>query len=228
MDGIPAFSANTLSLKPAEFVVLSLPPALRTKVDNILLLMLLPSSMKADQSKKYYDFASRYELKHLSTHGVAGVKVKVFGTTLDTPGRAELLGMESSQSFTGCCVCTHCWSGGKIFDGYRRFLEPNSRGRQARVRHGGHVYEYCTEATRLKPKYRDNAFVRKACAFVKQRNHPFMGHKCAPLLSRWPDFDWRRLNIPDLMHGVFPPPPPPPIPLSMLITNPFFLSFSQC
>ena len=100
--------ANTLSLKPAEFVILSLPPGLRIKVENMLLLMLLPSKMKADQSKKYYDFAAKFELNDLCETGVSGVKVKVFGTTIDTPGRNEILGMESVSSFTGCHVCTHC------------------------------------------------------------------------------------------------------------------------
>lgn len=65
VDGIPAFSANTLSLKPAEFVNLSLPPTERGKLENILLLMLLPNSMKGDQSKKYYDFAAKHELNDL-------------------------------------------------------------------------------------------------------------------------------------------------------------------
>ncbi len=119
VDGIPAFSANTLSLKPAEFVNLSLPPSVRSKVENILLLMLLPSKLKADQAKKYYDFAAKFELNDLfhqgwdrllfvnktiilflflfihritQTTGIDGVKVKVFSTTMDTPGRSELLG----------------------------------------------------------------------------------------------------------------------------------------
>ena len=69
VDGIPAFAANTLSLKPAEFVNLSLPPTERGKIENILLLMLLPSSMKAKQSRKYYEFASRYELQDLFHNG---------------------------------------------------------------------------------------------------------------------------------------------------------------
>ena len=65
IDGIPAFSANTLSLKPGEFVNLSLPPSVRYKAENILLLMLLPATMKGDQAKKYYNFAARYELNDL-------------------------------------------------------------------------------------------------------------------------------------------------------------------
>ena len=58
----------------------------------MLLLMLLPSTMKGVASKKYYDFAARFELNDLFHTGVDGVKVKVFSTTMDTPGRAELLG----------------------------------------------------------------------------------------------------------------------------------------
>ena len=69
IDGIPAFAANTLSLKPAELVNLSLPPAVRSKIENILLMMLLPSSMKGEDAKKYYDFASTYELQDLYTNG---------------------------------------------------------------------------------------------------------------------------------------------------------------
>ena len=93
VDGIPAFSANTLSLKPAEFVNLSLPPTERYKVENMLLLMLLPSTMKGVDSKKYYDFAAKFELNEMFHAGIDGVKVKVFSTSMDTPGRAELLGL---------------------------------------------------------------------------------------------------------------------------------------
>ena len=58
-------------------------------------------------------------------------------------------GMQSAQSFTGCCVCTHCWSAHKMYDGYRRFLARESRGRQRRVRYGGFVYEYAHIETRF-------------------------------------------------------------------------------
>lgn len=76
MDGIPAFSANTLSLKPAELVNLSLPPGVRSKVENMLLLMLLPSTMKGDQAKKYYDFAAKYELNNLFETGAYSSSLK--------------------------------------------------------------------------------------------------------------------------------------------------------
>ena len=122
LDGIPAFAEGSLSLKPAEFLILNLPPGLRGRAENIMLFMLLPDNMKSGQ-KKYFDFAARYELDQLystglfngkkspsasPTHppyvlnkkrsptlyttGVRGVKVKVFGTSMDTKGREELTG----------------------------------------------------------------------------------------------------------------------------------------
>ena len=45
VDAIPAFAVGSLSLKPAEFIVLSLPPALRTKSEYILLFLLLPNNL---------------------------------------------------------------------------------------------------------------------------------------------------------------------------------------
>lgn len=70
VDAIPAFAVGTLSLKPAEFINLSLPPGIRTKSENILLIMLLPNNLaKGPAQKKYYDFAAEYELKDMSTRG---------------------------------------------------------------------------------------------------------------------------------------------------------------
>ena len=93
VDGIPAFAANTFSLKPMEFMNLSLPPSVRGKACNMLLLMLLPSTLKGVEQKKFYDFAATHELDELFRHGVLGVKVKVFAASMDTKGREELLGM---------------------------------------------------------------------------------------------------------------------------------------
>ena len=108
MDGIPAFSfAKDLSLKPVEAKCFSLPPAQRCKIDNILLIMLVPDNIKGQ--KKYFDFAAKYELNDLYHNGV---QVKVFASSMDTPGRAEMLGMQNCQAYQSCCVCTHTWSRG--------------------------------------------------------------------------------------------------------------------
>ena len=69
VDGIPAFVSNTLSLKPAEFINLSLPPAMRGRAEHMLLLMLLPSNLKNKEQKKYFNFAAKYELHDLHERG---------------------------------------------------------------------------------------------------------------------------------------------------------------
>lgn len=70
VDAIPAFAVGSLSLKPAEFINLSLPPGIRTKSENILLMMLLPNNLdKGAAQKKDYDFAADYELNEMGTKG---------------------------------------------------------------------------------------------------------------------------------------------------------------
>lgn len=70
VDAIPAFAVGTLSLKPAEFINLSLPPGIRCKSENILLMMLLPNTLaKGAAQKKYYDFAAKFELNDMATKG---------------------------------------------------------------------------------------------------------------------------------------------------------------
>ena len=189
-----------------ELTNLSLPPALRHLAKYILLMALFPDDMH-EGLKKYFDFFAEYELNDMFYHGIAGAKIKIFATSMDTPGRAELLGMESCASYTSCCVCTHCFSPGIgaatkcIFDGFRRFLNTGSRGRNRRVRYDGEIYEYHKACDRRKPRMRDDEFVRTAVAFAKQRGNPFMGHKSVPLLSNFPGFSWYRINTPDAMHG---------------------------
>ena len=95
VDAIPAFAKkNSLSIKPVVLMLLNFPPKLRALASNMLLLMLLPAHLKGQAAKKYYDFAATYELNRLHTRGVYGVRVVTFGTTLDTPGRAEMLNMQ--------------------------------------------------------------------------------------------------------------------------------------
>lgn len=169
IDGIPAFAEGSHSVKPGTWVNLSLSPTERGKVANIMLLIVIPTKIKDPNVKKYYDFMATFELddlftngKHvcvitrkfnltnvLLTTGVDGVQIKVFSTSMDTPGRSELMGMQSSLAYQGCPVCLHSWSPGAevgqtkcICDGYRRFLPADSHVREPRVRHGGNDYEY--------------------------------------------------------------------------------------
>ena len=207
-DGIPAFTARTKSVKPVEVTNLSLPPTQRTRIDNILLLALVPEDLHKGQ-KKFFDFFATHEMNDLFHNGIDGVKVKLFATSLDTPGRAEMLGMEACQSYNACCVCKHSFdppigtAKKLLFNGYRRYLTAGSRGRRRRVLFRGHVFQYKNVEELPKPQLRDDDFVRHAVAFSKQRRSPYLGHKSIPLLARWPGFSWYRMNVPDVMHGMY-------------------------
>ena len=65
IDGIPAFSCKTKSMKPLDAVNMSLPPALRALPRYILLMALVPDDIKQEGQKKYFDFAARYELNDM-------------------------------------------------------------------------------------------------------------------------------------------------------------------
>jgi len=96
VDGIPAFDcvSSGLSLKPWGYMILGLSPKMRVQSDNMLLQMLIPSELKGQSAKKYYDFVAAYEMNRLYTSGIDGIRVMTFGTTLDTPGRRELLQLQ--------------------------------------------------------------------------------------------------------------------------------------
>ena len=69
MDGIPAFSAKTKSLKPLDLANFSLPPSVRYQTRNLLLMALIPDSLKNAAQKKYFDFFAAYELNDLAEKG---------------------------------------------------------------------------------------------------------------------------------------------------------------
>ena len=114
IDGMPAFKPHGLSLKPAEFMLLSLPPWERSRPENMLLHMLMPSKLKKTAMKKYFDWSAVFELTNLAEVGIDGVKILQFGNSLDTPGRSEFLQMQASQSYQGCPHCFHSWVKGLV------------------------------------------------------------------------------------------------------------------
>ena len=107
IDAIPAFrkKKGELSLMPAEFMILSLPPQVRIKAKYMMLSMLVPASLKAESQKKYFDFLAIAELNYMTTVGLNSpggrTKVRVFGATLDLPGRDKFMWLRGRYSL--CC-----------------------------------------------------------------------------------------------------------------------------
>lgn len=117
VDGIPAFNKKErLSVKPIQYFIWNLPPWLRYLARHMLVQMLLPAHLKGEAAAKYYNFLADYEMNDLSQNGVSGVKVIVYGDTLDAPGRRELLNMQSVNAFYP--LCAHLWSGPEKTSGW--------------------------------------------------------------------------------------------------------------
>jgi len=191
------------SVKPWQISLLSLPPWVRYRPKFMLCFAVIPNGLKLQEAKKYYDWAAKYEMNSLHTRGVYGVRVIMYGTSLDSPGRRELLAMQSVQSYYPCPMCMHTWQPGprKItHGGYRRFLDPGHPWRAKTFREGDHQYEFRDVERRPPPVKRTDVLVSLAILRAKP-NRPFLGHKWMPLLSCWLGADWGR-SMPDKMHDM--------------------------
>ena len=157
--------------------------------------------MKA--AKKYYDFAAKYEVNDLHSTGIYGIRVLMYGTSLDSPGRRELLSMQSVQSYFPCHQCMHSWQPGLskvLYGGYRRFLPPNHPYREKKFNVGALQYEFRDVEERGTPVLRTDTLV--GLAILRARpSRPFLGHKAKPLLWNWVGADWGR-SVPDRMHDL--------------------------
>jgi len=96
VDAVPAFNAKrkgAISLMPTELVNLSLPAHVRYDPDNMMIWMLIPSTMSANCQLKYFDYISKNELNPLAATGIPGpdgiVRIKLFGAALDLKGKEK-------------------------------------------------------------------------------------------------------------------------------------------
>ena len=106
IDSFPVNNEGSKSTAPGGFMNASLPPTERGKVENMLISIVFPTSVKGEHQRKYYNFMASYELNGLYTQGVDGLKVKIFTTSMDTPGRAELMGALLYLQ-TADIICNH-------------------------------------------------------------------------------------------------------------------------
>ena len=205
VDGVNAFAKGrheqTSTVKPIQYFIANLPPWLRYKIRYMLIHALIPAHLKGKAAKKYYDWLGQHEMSPLYRDGVEGVRVIVYGNTLDTPGRRELLNMQAVQAFYPCPHCLHSWQPGlrtQVYCGYRRFLPLDSPWRQRRFEYMGLTYQYKDVETRESPALRND----KNVALMADRGRPtrpFLGHKGTHFLAEWEGVDWEG-NFCDKMH----------------------------
>ena len=180
VDGMPAHNRKQCgSVKPIQHLILSEPPWLRYRAEHMLIQMLIPASLKRDAARKYYDFAAQYEMNDLHRYGVDGVRVIQYGMTLDTPGRRELLDMESVTAHFHCPHCLHTWQPGlrrQVHGGYRRFLRAASPWRQKQFTFMDGTYMYRDVESRAAPLLRTDKNVAVMVARARPKK-PYCGHK---------------------------------------------------
>ena len=187
IDAIPAFkSKNGVSLMPAEFQILSLPPKLRTDTDFMLLTLLIPSKLKESSQKKYFDYIVDAELNYLATTGLRRpsgrmTKAKVFGITLDLPGRDKFLWLRGYASEQGCpdCLVKYKSMWKMMYVGTRQLLPANSPLRNKTCGE----YEFHEEERRPAPPARTTRLMHE-CLQARARFHctpvpvPPLNHTC--------------------------------------------------
>ena len=204
VDSMPAHNRkNAGSVKPVQYVVLSLPPWLRYKAKNMVTQMLVVSDLKGDSARKYYDWAATYEINDLHTRGVDGVRVIFYGMTLDTPGRREMLCMQKESAFYPCPHCLHTLQPGmrdQLKNGFRCFLVKTSLWRKCEFVVRGLKYQFRDEEERDVPALRTDKTVATMIGLTGP-NRPFMGHKAAPFLMKWLAADWEG-QMCDWMHDI--------------------------
>ena len=204
VDSCPAYGRRqSASVKPYQYFVGNLPPWLRYQLRYLLIHFLIPPHLKGRKAKKYYDWIGINEVNDLFRNGVDGVRVIIYGDTLDTPGRRELLNMQAVSAFYPCPHCIHNWQPGlrgQVYGGYRRFLEIGSSWRSKTFTFRGHVYEFRDAENRPPAKLRNDHNV----AIMAARGtpaRPFLGHKGLPFLSSWEGVDWEGSTC-DKMHDI--------------------------
>ena len=207
VDGVEAYAHGRqlfcATVKPLQYLVANLAPWLRYKVKHMLVHALIPAHLKGKAAKKYYDWLGRHEMTPLYRDGVQGVRVIVYGNTLDTPGRREILNMQSVTAFYPCPHCLHSWQPGlrgQVYCGYRRFLPPGHPWRQRRFTFMGLTYEFKDVETRDPPRLRNDNNVRVMVARAVP-TRPFLGHKGPTFLSEWEGVDWEG-HFCDKMHDL--------------------------
>ena len=204
VDGCPMFDhrEQVESAKPLQYFFINLPPWLRYKLQYMLVHALIPAELKGQSAKKYYDWFGT-EMTDLSRNGVDGVRIKLYGTTLDTPGRRELLNMQAVTAFYPCPHCLHTWQPGlrsQVYGGYRRFLSVGSPWRQKTFRFNGQLYQFRDVEQRPPPALRTDRNVQLMAARGTPAR-PFLGHKGKHFMETWEGVDWEG-SLCDKMHDL--------------------------
>lgn len=219
-----------LSLMPGEFMILSLPPWLRYKENNILMSLLIPEHLSAPSQLKYFKRVIRDELNDLVRTGIRGpdgnIKVLVFGQvgvcisrtciliqriqlfcppakqSLDLKGREKFLDQRPVNSYVSCAHCVAKFPKGLTGPIFGIARQYLCRGHRLRQRVCA-PFQYMAPEPALPPPLKDTAFVKYAATqAVAQNMVHFLGQKGDPMFSDLLNFSYENMSPPDWAHNV--------------------------
>ena len=152
--------------------------------------MIVTLTLKSYQQLKFLKFVVDYELRHLHTHGIGGISVRVCGISMDLRGREKFFNQRGCNSSTGCSVCTMRFFNRvakKVhFCGSRRWLPTSSPLRGAF--HNG--FDFVDEERRRPPSLRTTASVFDACALIEEVGadlNDYIGQRGPPMFHSLPN-----------------------------------------
>ena len=213
---------------PTELINLSLPAHLRYDPDNMIVWLLIPSSMSAQSQLKYFEYLARAELNPLFDDGVPGpdgpVKIKLFGASLDLKGKEKfynqvwlfsftifhsLFSYTQQEAVTGYCGCSTCLvqfdqgPGGPIRAVSRRMLPLEHPLRQQRSTFRGQRFFFRNTETRGEPKLKTTQTLLKLDDLRRRHGVThYMGQKTPPILMLMKGLKYLKFNLIEWIHNL--------------------------
>ena len=213
IDGFPAFHLKrkgAISLMPAEFINLSLPPHMRYDPDNMIPWMLIPNDMEPSSQLKYFKFVIKTELNPMCSDGVDGpdgkVAIKVFGAAMDLKGKEKFYNQTSVQSYCGCSTCLVHYDqgpGGPIYAVARKYLPRDHPLRLARCTFKGNRYEFRNDELLAAPGIKTTQTLFNFAAMARRLGvEHYLGQKGPMMFSMYRGIQYDKFNILEWMHNL--------------------------
>ena len=213
IDAFPAFHQKrkgAISLCPAEFINLSLPPNLRYDPDNILIWLIVPNELSARSQLKYFKYLTTHELNPLQTVGLQGpdgpVQIKIFAASLDLKGKEKFYNQNTVGSYCGCSTCTIHFDegpGGPIYAQARRYLEAGHALRNQRCNFKGQSFEFAKAERRGPARVKTTHTLEKFAMMARRLGvEHYLGQKGPMMLTLYRGIQYDKFNVLEWMHNM--------------------------
>ena len=112
-DGVPIFKSSKVSVWPVYYIILNLPPSVRSKAKNIILSGMWVGPTKPPMEHLFHPLTEKMQdltttgIKIISPNGVITVRAKIVLGIFDLPAKATVLNCKQYNGKYGCSICLH-------------------------------------------------------------------------------------------------------------------------